>query len=164
MDNLKEDIKTLSNIWVELQDNYSDPEWDLSDFQKSELYRITGMEDHDWDDCNLGYYIEGMERAISLMKLYSSGEIDIDHVNLNMLEFVRLNEIKARNRNIQLDTTDQVLSILIKSKKIGPDTSLEELEETQNQVRAIINDAVEKQKLIEEDKKFLKKIMDREKI
>ena len=47
--NLKNDIERLKEIHKELSENYDDDEWDLCEFHKEELYRITDIEEHDWD-------------------------------------------------------------------------------------------------------------------
>ena len=67
---LKQDIERLKEIHQELEEHYFDDEWDLCDFHKDELYRITGREEHDWDENVLAYYIDGMQRAIHLKEVY----------------------------------------------------------------------------------------------
>ena len=67
---LKQDIERLKEIHQELEEHYFDDEWDLCDFHKDELYRITGMEEHDWDENVLAHYIDGMQRAIHLKEVY----------------------------------------------------------------------------------------------
>lgn len=68
--NLKQDIERLKEIHRELEENYFDDEWDLCQFHKDELYRITGIEENDWDNNVLGYYIDGMQRSIHLREFY----------------------------------------------------------------------------------------------
>ena len=67
---LLKDIEMLKQICQELENNYSDDEWDLCEFHQQELYRITGFEQHDWDDCNLAHFIDGMQRALHLHEVY----------------------------------------------------------------------------------------------
>jgi len=67
---LKKDIEFLKVIHQQLEDNYSDDEWELSDYNEVELYRITGMEEHDWDENVLAHYIDGMQRALHLIEVY----------------------------------------------------------------------------------------------
>ena len=62
-------IDTLKAIHEEIEEHYFDDEWDLSDEQYDILYRITGYEEHDWDDSNLAHFIDGMERAIHLIEI-----------------------------------------------------------------------------------------------
>ena len=66
---IKQDIEILKVICERLKDNYWDDEWDLSEDECDELYRITGIEVHDWDDDNLAHFIDGMQRAIHLMEI-----------------------------------------------------------------------------------------------
>lgn len=68
---LNKDIQILGDIFKELVTHYSDNDWDLCDFHKDELYRITGIEEHDWDENNLTHYIDGMRRAIKLLRDYN---------------------------------------------------------------------------------------------
>ena len=67
---LRQDIEVLKDIHTEFEANYDDSEWDLCNFHKSELYRITGMEAHDLDESNLSHYITGMERELQLKEIY----------------------------------------------------------------------------------------------
>ena len=67
---LKKDIEMLKTIHQELEDNSDDDKWDLCDFHREELWRITEFEDHDWDDCNLAHFIDGMQRALHLKEVY----------------------------------------------------------------------------------------------
>lgn len=67
---IKKDIEMLKTIHQELEDNFDDDEWDLCDFHREELRRITGLEDHDWDDCNLAHFIDGMQRALHFKEVY----------------------------------------------------------------------------------------------
>ena len=66
-DKLCEDIEILKTICQELEENSEDMEWDLCNFHRVELNRITGLEDHDWDDCNLAHFIDGMQRTLKLL-------------------------------------------------------------------------------------------------
>lgn len=70
MDRLQKDIEFLKGIYERLKENYDDDEWDLSEHERIELYRITNLEDHDWDDSNIAYYIDGMQRTLFLQLLY----------------------------------------------------------------------------------------------
>jgi len=36
------------------------------------LYKITGIEQHDWDENNLAHFIDGMQRALHLLEVYES--------------------------------------------------------------------------------------------
>ena len=40
----------------------------LSEDLNNHLFRITDIEHHNWDDDNLAHYIDGMQRAIYLIK------------------------------------------------------------------------------------------------
>jgi len=84
-----------------------------------------------------------------------------DQIQVNILEMIRLNEIKLRNKKMQLDTADSVISLFKKLSELTPETSTEELEETQSQLRAMMNKTEEELKIIQEDKKFVKILMDR---
>lgn len=64
---LKQDIERLKEIHQELEEHCND-KWELCDFHKDELHRITGKEEHDWDGNVLAHYIDGMQRAIRKMK------------------------------------------------------------------------------------------------
>ncbi len=66
---LNDDIKMLKDICNELEEHFFDDEWDLCDFHKDELWRITGIQEHDWDDSNLAHYIDGMQRVIHLFEV-----------------------------------------------------------------------------------------------
>ena len=67
---LKQDIEKLKEICKELEEHCFDDTWDLCEFHKEELYRITGIEEHDWDESNLAHYIDGMQRATHLNDIY----------------------------------------------------------------------------------------------
>ena len=64
---LKNDIEILKGICINLEQNYFDEEWTLSDYEYDDLYRITGMEEHDWDENTLSHYIDGMQRVLQLL-------------------------------------------------------------------------------------------------
>lgn len=68
---LKNDIKRLLVIYEELESHYFEDVWNLSDIQERDLYRITNLEDHDWDEEQLKLYISGMQRALQLQERYS---------------------------------------------------------------------------------------------
>ena len=70
MRTVKQDINILKEICEELSEHYSDDGWDLCEFHKEELYRITGLEEHHWDEDNLAHYIDGMQRAIYLREVF----------------------------------------------------------------------------------------------
>ncbi len=65
-------IKTLKSICQRLEDNYDDDEFSLSEHEEEELYKITGIEQHDWDENNLAHFIDGMQRALHLLEVYES--------------------------------------------------------------------------------------------
>jgi len=62
-ENIDNDIKTLKAICIRLEENSHDSEWDLCRGEYDDLYEITGLEDHDWDENVLAHYIDGMQRA-----------------------------------------------------------------------------------------------------
>lgn len=64
------DIKKLKEICDELKEKYDDSEWDLCDDDYNQLYKITGLEQHDWDEGNLAHFIDGMQRALHLIDVY----------------------------------------------------------------------------------------------
>ena len=66
---LNKDIEMLKTICQELEDNGANDEWDLCDLHKLELFRITGFEDHDWNEDNLAHFIDGMQRALHLIEV-----------------------------------------------------------------------------------------------
>ena len=65
---IRQDIERLKEIQKEIETHYSDDEWDLCEFHKEELYRITNLEDYDWDENNLSHYISGMQRALQILR------------------------------------------------------------------------------------------------
>ena len=65
---IKEMIDTLGDIHKELEEHYSDDEWDLCDHYKDALYKITELEEHDWDENTLAHYIDGMLRTLRLIE------------------------------------------------------------------------------------------------
>ncbi len=69
---LKKDIEMLKEIHQELEDNYDNFEWDLCEHHKEELSRITGLEEHNWDDGSLAHFIDGMQRALHLKEVYET--------------------------------------------------------------------------------------------
>jgi len=71
MNKIEKDIYTLKLICQELENNYDNSEWDLSNYHKDELFRITGLEEHDWDESNLAHFIDGIQRAIHLIGVYN---------------------------------------------------------------------------------------------
>ena len=90
---------------------------------------------------------------------------DSDHstknVNVNLFEMITLNEIKLKHHKMALDSADQFLSILMEISNITPKTSVEELEQKQNHLRAIMNDMEQQLKEIVKDKLFVEAIMKR---
>ena len=64
---IRKDIAKLKEICEQLRDNYDDCEWDLCESDEDELYRITGFEQHDWDENNLAHFIDGMQCALKSM-------------------------------------------------------------------------------------------------
>ena len=67
---IKKDIKILKEIHGELEQNYFDDGWDLCNHDKKELSRITGFQALEWEDGNLAYFIDGMQRGLHLIKEY----------------------------------------------------------------------------------------------
>lgn len=74
---------------------------------------------------------------------------------------LKLKEIKARANIQKLEMADVTLSILQRMSKFNAETSIEELEETQNHLRAILNKAEKEIKVIEQDREFVKELMDK---
>ena len=68
---LKKDIEVLKEIHQRLEENYDDDEWDLSEHEYVELSKITGYDDHDWDDGSLAHFIDGMQRTLHLLEIYN---------------------------------------------------------------------------------------------
>ena len=73
---INKDIQILKNICEQIEEHYLDDDWDLTEHEDEELYRITGIEQHDWDDSNLAHYIYGMQRAIHLIECYNPDNSD----------------------------------------------------------------------------------------
>lgn len=73
---VESDINILKDICTRLEDNYFDDEWNLSEHEEDELYRITGFEEHDWDDSNLAHFIDGMQRTLHLLQVYDSHRLN----------------------------------------------------------------------------------------
>ncbi len=69
-DKLKEDVEFLKIIHQQLDENYGSHEWNLSDYNKIELERITGLESHDWEESDLAHFIDGMQRVLHLQEVY----------------------------------------------------------------------------------------------
>ena len=67
---LKEDIDYLKEIHRALEDNYDDEDWVLRPSEEEKLYRITGLDVHDWDESSLAHFIDGMQRAEHLLEIY----------------------------------------------------------------------------------------------
>lgn len=84
-------------------------------------------------------------------------------IKVSFIELMTLNEIQLKHRKMRLDTADQFITILKQVSKLTSDTSIEEMEETQSQLRAFMNSVEDELKNINDDKKFVEKIIEREK-
>jgi len=62
--------KTKRNLVMNWKRSIDDSEWDLCDDDYNQLYKITGLEQHDWDEGNLAHFIDGMQRALHLIDVY----------------------------------------------------------------------------------------------
>jgi dethiobiotin synthetase len=83
-------------------------------------------------------------------------------INISLIELIRLNQIKLKNEQMQLENVDCIISIFSKIKDINIDTTIEELEQVQSQIRAMLNQTEEKMKEIENEKKFVEELQKRE--
>lgn len=84
-----------------------------------------------------------------------------EKITVTLLELIKINQIRLKNERINLENMDCVISLFGKTKNINHNTTVEELEEIQTQVRAMLNQTEEKLKEYELDKKFVKEIQDR---
>lgn len=74
--NLESDIEILKEIFKKLEDIYIE-EGELSNYELLELHRITGFDfGYDWDNDDIKYFIDGMQRALHLQSMYDKVYLD----------------------------------------------------------------------------------------
>ena len=82
-------------------------------------------------------------------------------IQVSLLELITLREIEVKYHSKNMDIADSVISVLKKVSQLNPDTSIQEMEEMQEQLRAMMNNVEEEIKVIADDKAFVKKIVER---
>ena len=82
-------------------------------------------------------------------------------VTVNFLEMMHLNGIRLRQEKFKLEMADEFLTILKNVSQLTPDTPVKDIETFQGQLRAMLNDAEDKLKQLEEDKAFIEMISKR---
>lgn len=82
-------------------------------------------------------------------------------IEMPVWEYLKLKEIKQRHKLHKLANADCSLSIFIKIGKLNPNTPVSEIEEMQEQLRAMINQAEKDMLVIKEDRKFVKEMMEK---
>ena len=91
-------------------------------------------------------------------------DIDNKSIKVSMDEMITLNLIMFKQEKYKLQMADQVISIYKRIITLGPDTPITELNEMQEQLRAMLNQAEADIKDMEEDKKFINRLQERKTI
>jgi len=86
-----------------------------------------------------------------------------DKIKVSLLEMITLRELEVKYHSKNMAIADSVISVLKKVSQLNPNTSIQEMEETQSQLRAMMNNVEKELKVIADDKEFVKKIMERNK-
>lgn len=92
------------------------------------------------------------------------GKGDImEEIKVNLMEMMTLNEINLKHKKLKMELADKIISIYKKLSNLE-NMSVEELDELQNQLRAMMNKTEKDLKGIDSDKKFVNKLMKRKPI
>jgi len=83
---------------------------------------------------------------------------------VNLGELLRLKQIKIRHRRMDMARADIVISMLKEVEHLSPETPVSKLNEMQERLRALLNEAEKELAVIEEDKHFVQMLMERGKL